>query len=39
MPLSERHRERRGRNFAIAGILFFLVVVFFIASIIKMGGG
>ncbi len=36
MPLSERHRERRGRNWAVAGILFALVVIFFIASIVKM---
>ncbi len=39
MPMSERHRQRRGRNIAIAGVLFALVVIFFIASIVKMQGG
>jgi len=39
MPLSEEHRRKRGRNFALAGILLFLVVLFFVVSIVKMKGG
>ena len=39
MPLSEEHRKRRGRNFALAGVLLFLVVLFFVVSIVKMKGG
>ena len=31
-------RARRMRNFAIAGILVFLVVLFFLMTIIRMGG-
>jgi hypothetical protein len=38
MPMSERHRERRGRNIAVAGVLFVLIAIFFVASIVKMGG-
>ncbi len=38
MPISEEHRRKRGRNFALAGFLFFLVVLFFVVSIVKMGG-
>lgn len=38
MPLSEEHRRKRGRNWALAGVLLFLVVLFFITSIVKMGG-
>ncbi|MEQ9638486.1 MAG: hypothetical protein RIM84_00550 [Alphaproteobacteria bacterium] len=38
MPLSDRHRQKRGRNFALAGVLVLLVVLFFVVSIVKMGG-
>lgn len=38
MPVSEMHRKRRGRNYALAGVLLFLVVLFFIVSLVKMGG-
>jgi hypothetical protein len=38
MPLSEHHRHRRGRNWALAGTLFGLVVLFFIITIVKMSG-
>jgi hypothetical protein len=31
-------RARRMRNFAIAGILLFLVVLFFLMTIVRMGG-
>ena len=31
-------RARRMRNFAIAGILIFLVVLFFLMTIVRMGG-
>lgn len=36
MPLSEEHRKRRARNLAIAGVLFFLVILFYWASIEKI---
>jgi hypothetical protein len=39
MPLSEEHRRKRGRNYALAGVLLFLVVLFFVVSIVKMKGG
>jgi predicted nucleic acid-binding Zn ribbon protein len=39
MPLSDEHRRKRGRNLALAGVLFFLVVLFFVVSIVKMKGG
>ena len=39
MPLSDEHRRRRGRNYALAGVLLFLVVLFFVVSIVKMKGG
>ncbi len=31
-------RARRMRNYAIAGILLFLVVLFFIMTIVRLGG-
>ncbi len=39
MPITEEHRRKRGRNFALAGVLLFLVVLFFVVSIVKMKGG
>ena len=39
MPLSDEHRRKRGRNYALAGVLLFLVVLFFVVSIVKMKGG
>ena len=31
-------RARRMRNFAIAGVLLFLVVLFFLMTIVQLGG-
>ncbi len=39
MPLSDEHRRKRGRNYALAGVLLFLVALFFVVSIVKMQGG
>ncbi len=39
MPITEEHRKKRGRNYALAGVLLFLVVLFFVVSIVKMKGG
>ena len=38
MPLSERHRRRRGRNFALAGFLAALVILLFFITLAKLGG-
>jgi hypothetical protein len=38
MPITEEHKKRRGRNFALAGFLLFLVVLFFAVTLVKMGG-
>ena len=39
---SERQRQferaRRMRNYAIAGVLLFLVVLFFVMTIVRLGG-
>ena len=37
MPITDHHRQRRGRNFALAGVLFALVALFFIITLVKMG--
>jgi len=36
MPISDLHKKRRGRNVAIAAILFGLVALFFFITIIKL---
>ncbi len=39
MPITEEHHRKRGRNWALAGFLLFLVIVFFLVSIVKLKGG
>ena len=34
----ERHRRQRTRNFALLAVLLSLVVLFYIMSIVRMGG-
>ena len=38
MPITEEHKRRRGRNFALAGVLLALVVLFFMITIAKLQG-
>ncbi|MBL27320.1 MAG: hypothetical protein CMM50_07205 [Rhodospirillaceae bacterium] len=38
MPISEEHKRRRGRNYALAGVLLALVVLFFVVTMVKIGG-
>ncbi len=38
MPITEQHRRRRGRNFALAGALALLVVLFFVITLVKRQG-
>jgi hypothetical protein len=39
LPAQERfERARRMRNYAVAGILLFLVVLFFVMTIVRLGG-
>ncbi len=33
----ERHRQMRGRNLAVAGVLIGLVVLFYLITIVRMG--
>ena len=39
MPIADLHRRRRGRNFALAGVLLGLVALFFAVTLVKLGGG
>lgn len=39
MPVDEQHRKRHGRNVATALALGALVVLFYIAAMVKMAGG
>ena len=34
----DRRRRLRGKNLAIAGVLFALVVLFYLITIVRMGG-
>ncbi len=35
---SDRHRRQRGKNLFVAGFLLLLVVLFFVLTIVRMGG-
>jgi hypothetical protein len=37
MPITEEHRRRRGRNYALGGVLLGLAVLFFAITIVQMG--
>ena len=37
MPIGEEHRRRRGRNFALAGALVALIVVFYLVTLARFG--
>lgn len=39
MSLSEEHKKQRARNWAIAGFLVFMVVLFFMATLVKVKEG
>ncbi|MBE9552696.1 MAG: hypothetical protein IMF05_04440 [Proteobacteria bacterium] len=36
---SEMHRRQRGKNIALALVLFGMAVLFYIVAIVKIGGG
>ncbi len=38
MPDKEYYRRRRWRNYALAGVLLALVVMFFFITLARMGG-
>lgn len=37
MPITERHKRQKSKNFALAGVLFALVVLFFAITLVKLG--
>lgn len=37
MPLHEEHKKRAGRNYALAGVLGFMVILFFFVTLAKLG--
>lgn len=39
MARSDMHRRRRGRNIALAAVIFALAALFYVMSIVRMGAG
>ena len=35
---SDRHRRQRGKNLAMLAVLFALVVLFYVVTMVRMGG-
>ena len=38
MPFGEEHKKKRARNYVLAGVLFALVIIFFVVTIVKLKG-
>lgn len=38
MPISKIHRQRRGRNLAVAGLLVAFIVAAFLVTLVNMQG-
>jgi hypothetical protein len=38
MPITDQHKRLRGKNIALGGALLALVVIFFLATLVKIGG-
>ena len=38
-PVSDMHKKRRGRNIALAVLIFALAALFYVMSIVRMSGG
>ena len=38
MPINERHKRLRGKNLALGTALLVLAVIFFLATLVKIGG-
>lgn len=38
MPLGEEHKKKRARNYALAGVLLAMVIIFFLVTIVKLKG-
>lgn len=36
MPLHPEHKKRAGRNYALAGILLGMVMLFFVVTLVKL---
>jgi len=36
MPLHDEHKKRAGRNYALAGVLFAMVFLFFLVTLVKL---
>jgi hypothetical protein len=39
MPLSEEHKKKRGKNFALAAVLVAFVILVFLGAMVQMRGG
>ena len=39
MPITERHKRKRGINLALAAVLLGLALLFFAITLVKFGGG
>jgi len=37
--ISDMHKKRRGRNIALAVVIFALAALFYVMSIVRMSGG
>lgn len=38
MPITDLHQRKRAKNLTVAGILVALIVLFFVLTLVKLGG-
>jgi hypothetical protein len=39
MPIEETHKRRRGRNIALAAVLVALILLLYLITLARLGGG
>jgi len=39
MPITELHKRKRTKNLTVAGILLGIMVLLFVLTLVKLGGG
>lgn len=38
MPLSEQHKRQKAKNYTTLAVLLFLILLFFVMTLVKVGG-
>ena len=39
MPIGKKHKEQRGKNFLLLGVLIAFLAIIYYVTVLKLGGG